>query len=536
MLKSLLSVRLQSFFGSNFSIGKGGKRKASVAMGAVYLLLGAMFAFMSGSVAVLMAGPMIAMEMEWLYFTLFSLITFSLIFVFSVFETKSMLFECKDNDLLLSMPIPVRDIVLSRIFAVLVINYLETAVIMLPAIVVFAIEGGAVSGVFGSLITAVAIPLIATSLATCVGYLVALISKRFKDKTYVSMILYILFFVAYFAVYDWMMNGLSVLEDDPSGFISRVSRSLNIAKGLGEASMLEPIPVVVLLAVTALVSFGVLLLVSKNYVNIITKSVKTIRTEYVRREYRSNSAAAALSGKEFSRLLSSATYMMNGGISFILQIGLSVFLLVKRDSIAVIEPMLSQMLGVQTDGLTALMLSCVSVLMLSMCMVLSASALSLEGDSLWIIASAPVRAVDIIIAKIMPQLSISIVTSLISSFLLAISVGAGLLECVFIFAVPLIASFIFSFAGICLNIALPKFKFESEAQIVKQSGASAAAVFSAIGFSVLVIACGLVFSVILGVTAAFAIITAAMILIAALLGWVLFVPARHRLEDILAGR
>ena len=57
--------------------------------------------------------PLITMGFGWLYFAIMGLITICMGVVGSVFNTYASLYLAKDNDQLLSMPIPSRRIILS---------------------------------------------------------------------------------------------------------------------------------------------------------------------------------------------------------------------------------------------------------------------------------------------------------------------------------------------------------------------------------------------------------------------------------------
>ena len=128
MIKILVKNRLSALFGTAVSKGRDGAVKAGkgriLLFSLLYLLLISLFAGMSVIGAVTLGFVLIPIGASWLYFAIFFLVSFTLIFVLSIFETKSELFECKDNDLLLSMPIKPRDIVASRVLVVLIYNYI----------------------------------------------------------------------------------------------------------------------------------------------------------------------------------------------------------------------------------------------------------------------------------------------------------------------------------------------------------------------------------------------------------------------------
>ena len=192
MIKTLLGARLRSALSTLLSRGKkdgstriGKGRVAALALAYIYVIVvfGGLMAFN----AVSMAPVLISLDLDWFYFATFTAIAFLGVFLLSIFETKSELFECKDNELLLSMPIRPRDIVLSRVFTVLVFNYLETFLLILPAVIVYAIFGGSLHGIIGSILVMLLLPLLSTSLSSGVGYVLAIVAKKLKNNSFLTV-------------------------------------------------------------------------------------------------------------------------------------------------------------------------------------------------------------------------------------------------------------------------------------------------------------------------------------------------------------
>ena len=75
--------------------------------------------------------------MGWLYYLLMGLIAVFLGTFGSVFSTYSSLYLSKDNDLLLSLPIPVRTLMASRLLTVYLMGLMYSAVVILPAVIVY---------------------------------------------------------------------------------------------------------------------------------------------------------------------------------------------------------------------------------------------------------------------------------------------------------------------------------------------------------------------------------------------------------------
>lgn len=193
MLKTLLRKQLlelnRSFFQSSKN-GKGRSRLVTVLLitGYVFLVvvvLGGIFTAM----AYAMCAPMMAVQMDWLYFLIVSGVAAALGLFGSVFSTYSGLYMAKDNDLLLSMPIPVYAILASRLIGVYLMDLMFVAVVMIPAIVMYAIQGAAWTGVLCAIAFMMMLSLLVLCLACALGWVVARISVKMKKKSVVTALL-----------------------------------------------------------------------------------------------------------------------------------------------------------------------------------------------------------------------------------------------------------------------------------------------------------------------------------------------------------
>ena len=140
MVGILLKKQLFEIFRSYFYDAKKNKPRSKAAtVGFIVLyavlmvgLIGGMFALLALS----MCGAAHEAGLDWLYFTLFALVGLLLGVFGSVFNTFSGLYQAKDNDLLLSLPIPVRAIMVSRLLGVYLMGLLYSGVILLPCVIV----------------------------------------------------------------------------------------------------------------------------------------------------------------------------------------------------------------------------------------------------------------------------------------------------------------------------------------------------------------------------------------------------------------
>ena len=141
MLKLLLKKQLMEVFRSYFYDAKKNKARSkgtTIAYIVMFVLL--MVGVLGGMFAVLanvMCGQLAEMGLDWLYFVIMGMMAVFLGAFGSVFNTYSGLYLAKDNDLLLSMPIPVRIIMASRLLNVYLLGLIYSGIVILPVIIVY---------------------------------------------------------------------------------------------------------------------------------------------------------------------------------------------------------------------------------------------------------------------------------------------------------------------------------------------------------------------------------------------------------------
>ena len=466
MIKSLLAIRLRSLFNSMSGKNKEGKRASfakRILLAVLFAYLALVFIGISTLMAVGMAMYMLPLEMDAMYFGVFMLATFSIIFFLSIFETKSDLFECKDNELLLAMPIRPSDIVVSRMLMILIYNYAEAAIVMIPAIVVYAIFGGSITGILGGVLALLLLPLLASALSSAVGYAVAFVSARMKNKTFVTTIISLIFMAAYFVLYFGLLGNMSESGEE----LMIVIPEIPAISAIGSAALLSPIPLALLALASLGSSYLAYRIISENYISIVTKNRGAARTEYKAKRLEKRTTLASLSAKELRRFFSSSVYILNGGAGLIFLVIISVMLFANRTSLSELALALEI-----PSAILGNMLAPVIAAALTLCCgttTISASALSLEGKSLWVIKSMPISSRDVILAKAFPHVVVTTPPTILASVIACITLAPSPIHCFFIIAIPAVSNVAFALFGIVINVAFPKLEFENETQPVKQS-------------------------------------------------------------------
>ena len=98
-------------------------------------VLGGMFTVMS----VLLCDSLVSMGMGWFFFALTATVAIAIGIFGSVFSTYSSLYLAKDNDLLLSLPVPVKYILASRLICVYLFGLMFSGAFLIPAVIVYNI-------------------------------------------------------------------------------------------------------------------------------------------------------------------------------------------------------------------------------------------------------------------------------------------------------------------------------------------------------------------------------------------------------------
>ena len=229
MLKTLLKKQMAEIFRNYFYDPKKNKmrsRGATIAYIALYALLmvgllGGMFALM----AVGLCGPLVEGGMGWLYYLLMGLIAVFLGTFGSVFSTYSSLYLSKDNDLLLSLPIPVRCVMASRLLGVYLLGLMYAAVVIVPGVIVYWLTAPVTAGtIVGGVLMVLIVSVIVMVLSCLLGWVVARISLKLKNKSFITVLLSLLFLAAYYFVYYKAQALITLLVENAAGVLSQVSR------------------------------------------------------------------------------------------------------------------------------------------------------------------------------------------------------------------------------------------------------------------------------------------------------------------------
>ena len=193
MTKALLKKQMMEVFSWIYQNKKTGKNRSVqgvVLYVLLYLLVFGMLGGMFWMTADMLCEPLVQAGFGWLYFALMGMISVALGVFGSVFNTYASLYQAKDNDLLLAMPVLPSRILLIRLSGVFMMGLMYELIVMIPAVLVYFLRAdvGAAAVIFTLLIPLVLAILVLT-LSAVLGWLVAVISSRLKNKNVIVVFL-----------------------------------------------------------------------------------------------------------------------------------------------------------------------------------------------------------------------------------------------------------------------------------------------------------------------------------------------------------
>jgi len=383
----------------------------------------------------------------------------------SVFNTYASLYKSKDNDLLLSMPVPPSKILLIRLSGVYFMGLMYELIVMIPALIVWLQTAKVgVSGVICTLLIPLVLSFLILVLSALLGWLVALVSDRLKNKNVVVVLLSLIFIAAYYYFYSHALAIIQSILANPQMIGNRVRSILYPLYHMGlaaEGSLLSMLIFTVIVSVLFAVVFWML---SRNFLKIATANRGEAKTQYKEKRTAARSVSQALLYKELRRFLGSASYMLNCGLGIVIMLVSAAALVWKREAV---QAMLYALFPGNQE--MVFLSAAAAVCLLSTMNDITAPSVSLEGKNLWLVQVFPVSGRQVLMAKLKLHLILTMIPAavLIAAVEWVLKPTPG-----FAVLIPVaVALFILVMAefGLFINVKKPNLHWTNEIIPIKQS-------------------------------------------------------------------
>ncbi len=471
MLKALVKKQFRELFQSYFlnrKTGKARSRGGIIGMFILFVFIMLFLCLVFGIVAFSLAATLLPQGLDWLYFSLMSLIALFLGVFGSVFNTYSSLYGAKDNELLLAMPIPPAKLLASRLIGVYGLGLMYEAAVLLPAIILYWVFVPVTAArVICPLALLLVLSVFILSLCCVLGWVVALIAARLKNKSFITVFVSLGFLAAYYVFYFKANTYLQQIAQHTDE-VSRVMQSwLYPFYQMGLAGAGSWLSLVIIALISAALFALVYFVLSRSFLRIATVNRGEKKAVYREKPVKAAGVKAALLRREFKRFTSSANYMLNSALGTVLMLAACVLVAVKAGDI---RPFLSR-LYLEMPSMTRLVpviLAGVAMMVVGMNDI-TAPSVSLEGRSLWLVQSLPVRARDVLNAKQLLHLSVTMPVAVGMMLCLCIVMQLPPVQTVLLTAICILFVLLSSAGGLALNLLRPNLNWTNEGVPVKQS-------------------------------------------------------------------
>ena len=470
MLKALLKKQFLEF-GASITIDKKTGKKRSKIKTILYGLLFALvyfslaFAFFALSTSLV---PLINTNSEWIYFMISIFVAISLSIFSTMFYSSSAIYNARDNDLLLAMPIRNRDILLSRMFSIFIFAFIFAFIVLLPSYICYWIyvdKLNVISIVF-ELIFMFLLSILTTSLSCAFGYVVTVVSNKISNNNIVRVAIFLIFFIAYYYLcfnLEGLVNDLVINALLYGSVIKNYAYPIYM---MAKICMGDVVSLIIISLGIILIFALIFVILERSFYKLTLHKSSSVRKEFKSKDIKVSNIDMTLLRKELKHYVSSTTYMLNCSLSSLFMPILGVIAIIYREQFAGEFMLIVELLEID-ESIFAIGILAV-VCMISSMSYLTAPSISLEGNNLWVLQSLPVDVNKIFNSKKNLHYILTIPNALILTLcLLFVFKVDWLLSLLVVTCVIVYIMFIAS-AGLMLNVLRPNLVWTSEVVPIKQ--------------------------------------------------------------------
>lgn len=408
------------------------------------------------------------------------------VLITTVAKVAPTLFTFRDYELLMSLPIPERTLVLSRILRLYGANLFFMSFLILPAGAAYVALSPQGAGFYVRFfVLLLFVPLLPLSIAAVIGTLVAAFGARFRRSNLITLVLLFTVFIGIMAISLAAPQVVEQIESISTQLTASVSRFYPVATWYANAVAGTDVGAS---AIDFLLFAGTSAAVFAVFVAVVAKNFKRLNTSLraksaIRKQGNARrltlSPVRALYQKEIKRYFASTLYVFNTAFGAVLVVLGSV----------VLAFMGEEKLGVMLEmpGLPDIMKSAAPfALALFACLSATTPAsISMEGNKLWQLKALPVNTRDLFRSKCLVSITVMAPAIVVAATVLNFVLKADVLTAVLMYAVPLVYTVFIARVGLYVNLCVPKLDWQNEAEVVKQGASVIVTIFIGMAAAIL---------------------------------------------------
>jgi len=462
-MRLLIKIRLKSMFG-----GMKKSMKSKKAGAGALLILAVLICIASVEVVLFGAcnllAPFLETSFAWLYFALIGILAFAIGILGTVFTTQSQMYEAKDNEMLLAMPIKPFHIIFSRVLALYILTLGFTACIMLPAGLVYGLKVGfSVKFVVIYLVSMFLLSMIIQTITCLLGWLLHFVLAGFKHKALVATFFMTVVMVAYIFGINQLEGLLMMLIQNGGKIAEAIQSFVWPFYALGQACMGDMVQFLLFTLFSVGVFAGVMFLLSKTFVKAMLAGGKTKSAGKQKRDRKIRTPEATICRKESKRFFTSTTYLVNVGMGIFMMVALVIAGVVFKSKITVMAALIGDVKSFYPFVIVAVMGFIASMT------TISAPSVSLEGKHIWILRSMPISGAEVLRAKLRFHCMVTATLAFVGGLILGIVYECSLAEILMAAIGSALMHVLCGVLGLVLNMCFPRLDWPTEAAPCKQS-------------------------------------------------------------------
>ena len=441
------------------------RKKKKISHGIILLLIGMLVLYYSYRFAKLSMKGLIYIKSEYVILPEFFAISSILLIFINYKKINGLFFKNKDFDLLDSMPIKRSYIVISKMLELYVSALVVTCAFMLPAYYLY-ITNVSTDILFHILyfISLIFVPMIPVFISTCIGYLISFVSSFFKRKDVVQLIGSILVIVG---AYYLGLHSTGLNTSDYANFGKLILEIFNryypitiFYKNI--VINYDILSLIMFIIINISLMIIIITIITKSFVFINGKlnHAQTSRNKKIK-ERRRLSKTGSLLKKDFKRLFSSTTYLLNSCTGVIITILLSIGLF-KTSSGGVFGELIAN------NKLAKYIIPFMYSMFFGYIYPTSIS-LSLEGKSFYILRVLPISFKDIIREKDLFHMIISIPAVIIAFITVVYKIDMSLYTSILVGVFMFLTILLYSKVHLLLDVIFLNISWENEVKLIKRS-------------------------------------------------------------------
>lgn len=377
-------------------------------------------------------------------------------FCMTFFLAKNILFQNKDNDLLLTLPLKKELIISTRLTYLYLYNLVLTLLCLIPGLYIYITNIGiSLNLVIISVILVFFTPIIPTLLASVFGYLIAFLTNKFSKSNLFEYIFNLLFIGMYFLV---LFNNNSFLVNI---ILNKNIKYILFPLYLINKSLINPLYIVIYIIFNLLILY----LFIKLFKNIYFKLIINVNKVITKNNYNINSNKnsynnknKSLLKKEIRNYFSSFVYVFNTLIGPVALILLTIYLIFDNKIVTMLPSSVDIKLYIYL-----LLTFVVSFTNVTCC------SISMEKQNFYLLKTLPLSEKEILNSKL--KLNVLLVIPSVIFFLIVVYLKGYVkfYDAYLLLFYSFFLNLLISMYGLIVNLKFPMFDALNDQIIVKRS-------------------------------------------------------------------